>query len=424
MAASSLVLLVGKGAQMGAGLIFWMIAARTSTVHEVGLATATVSAVMICTQIALLGAGSAVITESRREADQWAKLLHTTFTVVVCTSLLIGLAYLLVSAQLSRELHSVLAEPAFAALFVAAAVFGTVMICLDQVSVAIDRAAQPAVRYLISGAVTVAVVAGAGALMPDVSAAALFGCWAVGAAVSCALGVVQLRRAMRYRYRPSIDIKLASGLLRMGLPNQLLTLTERLPALVIPLLVAEVSAPEMAARWYPAWMMAWGVYNAPIMVGLVQFAKSVQHPDEVRAMAVSAVRWSLLLGGPLAVVVALAAQPLLGLLGDGYGEASAGGLRILVLGVAPYALIQSYNAACRATGRLREAVFVGVVTAVLSVGATVVAATSGSVTRMALSWVVASAVMAGVAVVRLRAFATDEREHPLVEMLDPEREMV
>jgi O-antigen/teichoic acid export membrane protein len=417
LAGSSFVLLLGKGSQMGAGLIFWVIAARSASVRDVGLATATVSAVMACTQIALLGAGSAVITEARRVAGRWSALLHATFTAVLASSALAGVAYLVASARFSRELRTVLAQPALAALFVAATVLGTVLICLDQVSVAIDRSSQQAVRYLAAGATTIATALAAAFALPEVSATVLFACWSAGAAVACAIGVVQLRRALGYRYRPTGDLRQIRALLRVGLPNQVLTLTERLPALIVPLLVAELAAPELAARWYPAWMMAWGVYNAPIMVGLVQFAKSVQRPDEVRATARSAVRWSLLLGGPLALIVALAADPLLGVLGGGYAEASAGGLRILVAGLVPYTLLQAYNAACRATGRLREAIAVGAVAALSSIGATLAAARLGDVTAMAAAWFACSAAVAVLAAVRLRQISAVSAQQPSPRLL-------
>ena len=417
LAGSSFVLLLGKGSQMGAGLIFWVIAARSASVRDVGLTTATVAAVMACTQIALLGAGSAVITEARRVAGRWSGLLHATFTAVLASSVLTGLAYLVASARFSRELRTVLAQPVLAALFVAAAVLGTVLICLDQVSVAIDRSSQQAVRYLAAGTATIATAVAAAVALPEVSATVLFACWSAGAAVACAMGVVQLRRVLGYRYRPTADLRQIRALLRVGLPNQVLTLTERLPALVVPLLVAELAAPELAARWYPAWMMAWGVYNAPIMVGLVQFAKSIQRPGEVRAMARSAVRWSLLLGGPLALVVALAADPLLGVLGVGYAEASADGLRILVAGLVPYTLLQAYNAACRATGRLREAIAVGTVAALGSIGATVAAAGTGNVTAMAAAWFACSAGVAVLAAVRLKRISAAVPRQPARSML-------
>lgn len=409
LAASSFALLVGKGAQLGAGMIFWFVAARAATVGDVGLAAATVSAVMLCTQLALLGAGAAVITDLPRQGGDWSRLLNTAFTVVAAASTLFGVGYLLVAGRFSRELSTVLDEPAYAGLFVVAAIFGTLIICFDQVSVAAGRPSQTAVRYATGGLLTLAVLTSVALAGAQVSASTLFACWALGGVVACAIGGLQLRRATAYRFRPSLNRQPTWRLLRIGVPNQLLTLSERLPALVIPLLVADLVSPTMAGYWYPAWMMAWGVYTAPIMAGLVQFADSVRRPDAVRGMAVSAARWSLLLGAPLAIVVAVLAGPLLSLLGSGYAEASASGLRVLALGLLPYTLIQVYNAACRATGRLAEPVVAGLVTAALAVGGTVTAAASRDVTLMAAAWVVALTLAGGWAVVRLRVITARPR---------------
>ena len=415
LAASSFLLLVGKGAQMGFGMLFWLIAARTATVHQVGLATATVSAVMVCAQLALLGAGAAVITELPRQNGRWDRLLDTSATLVVAGSITLGLGYPLVAGLFSGELRDVFAAPGFAAVFVVAAIFGTLIIWYDQVSVADGRSGQTALRYTVGGGLTIATVATLALLDGRIGAASLFAAWAVGGVAACAIGAVQLYRTTRYRYRPRFDWPESRRLLRIGVPNQLLTLTERLPALVIPVLVADLASPTMSAYWYPAWMMAWGVYNAPTLVGLVQFADTVRRPDEVRRMALTAVRWSLLLGGPLAIAVAVLARPLLGLLGDAYAGASVGGLRILVLGLLPYTLIQVYNAACRATRRLTEGVLAGTVTATLAVAGTVAAATDRNVTLMAVAWLAALTLASIWAVVRLRRLATAAPGSPLRE---------
>lgn len=61
LAHNSLGLVLGKGIQTAAGFLFWVIAARSASAREVGLTAAAASAVMLCTQVAALGAGSAVI---------------------------------------------------------------------------------------------------------------------------------------------------------------------------------------------------------------------------------------------------------------------------------------------------------------------------------------------------------------------------
>jgi O-antigen/teichoic acid export membrane protein len=406
---SSLVLVLGKAAQMGTGFLFWVVAARSAAVSEVGLAVATVSAVLLCTQLALLGAGSAVITQLHREGDGGHGLLDTAFTIVLFSGALVGFGYLAITARFSPDLAAVLADPGSAVLFVVATVFGTVMICLDQVSVAIGKAHQQATRYAVTGVLTVALVLAAGAAVGHLGAAPLFACWAVGSVVACALGAVQLARSIRYRYRPTRDRRRARRLLSVGMPNQLLTLTERLPPLLVPVLVADLIAPHVAAYWYPVWMTTWGIYTAPIMVGLVQFADIVRRPEDIRATAAAALRWSLLIGGPLAVAVAVVAEPLLSLLGAAYADASVTALRVLVLGLLPYALIQSYNSVCRALNKLREAVIVGVLGAAAACAATVVTGMGGDVTGMAIGWVGTQCVVACWAGARLWRLAADGR---------------
>jgi O-antigen/teichoic acid export membrane protein len=403
---------LGKAAQMGGGFLFWVVAARSAAVSDVGLAVATVSAVLLGTQLALLGVGSAVITQLPWEADRGRGLLDTAFSVVLITGAVVGLGYLVITARFSADLGDVLANPGYAVLFVVATVFGTVMICLDQVSVAIRKAYQQATRYAVTGVLSVGLVLLAGVVVGHVDAAQLFACWAVGSVLACTMGAVQLSRSIGYRFRPARDLRRARRLLGVGVPNQLLTLTERLPPLIVPVLVADLIAPEVAAYWYPVWMTAWGIYVAPIMVGLVQFADIVRRPENIRSTAAIALRWSLIIGGPLAVAVAVVAEPLLNLLGAAYADASVTALRVLLLGLLPYALIQSYNSVCRALGRLREAVVIGMVGAVAACAATVVAGLDGEVTRMAIAWVGVQCLVACWAAARLWMLAARGRSYP------------
>ncbi len=55
----------GKVADLGLGFLFWLIAARTFPQEQVGLAAGVVSAMMLCTQFAIFGVGSALITPIR-----------------------------------------------------------------------------------------------------------------------------------------------------------------------------------------------------------------------------------------------------------------------------------------------------------------------------------------------------------------------
>ena len=386
---SSVLMVLGKAAQMGCGFLFWIVAARSTSVAGVGTVAATVSAVMLVTQIGLLGVGATMIVSiGRGEPPSW--VLDTGFTVVTATSLLAAGGYLAVTAFGSGAVATTQTTIPFIALFLVAAICGTVTICLDQAGIALGRPSGILVRSVLGGVVMLCgLPIAAVATGRDLSAAAVFGAWTLSSVVVCVTGAVQLRRWIGYHYRGRVRVKNLRGHLVVGVPNHLLTLTERLPGLLVPLLVAYLVSPEATAYWYPAWMLAWVAYTVPIQVGLVQFSEGVRRPGELRQTMRSGFASSLLLGGAAAALLALLAHPLLGLIGASYADASTTALRVLTLGIIPFAVWQSYNARCRATGMVREGVVAGLVLTGGICLAAVWAAPRG-LTALAVAWVVSS----------------------------------
>ena len=287
---SSLGLVAGKAAQTGAGFAFWIVAARATSDREVGLTTAAVSAVMICTQLAVLGAGSAVIVAVGR-GEQPARVLDAAFAIVGVAGTVLALGYLALQSAVAPDTASV--SVLFWLTFLVAAVTGTLVIVLDQALVALGRGASATSRYVLGGAVSLGAAAAVALWAHGAPDDVLLACWTLGSAVACIVGAVQLRKLVGYRPRPSLRLARGRSLLALGFPNQLLTLTERTPGLVLPLLLAHTVAPEAAAYWYPAWMMAWAAYPAPTLMGIVQFSEGVRDADRLVPTTWASLRWSL-----------------------------------------------------------------------------------------------------------------------------------
>jgi len=404
---SSIGLIIGKGFQMGSGFLFWVLAARVASVADIGFAAATVSAVMFSTQVGLLGTSSAVIIQIGRGTDARA-VLDTAFTLVGLASVVTAGTYLLTSTRLAIDVMGPTGAVFYILLVFMATALGTAIICLDQASIALGRAGSSVLRYSIGGAGAAIIMVVSSLILKRsgavVGALPIFACWTLSTAVAAGLGAVQLRRWIRYRYRPVLPRSSARMMLGLGVPNQLLTLTERAPQLLLPVLLVHSISAEAAAYWYPAWMMAWIVYTAPVSVGLVQFAHGVQHPDALRRTVWSGLWWSLLIGGCLALILVVAAPTLLALMGTEYAAASAGAVRILAIGLVPYAALQAYNALCRVRDRLAEAITVGVLLGALACGSSVLVAPSGSI-AIATAWVTSLSCGAVWALMRLPRLA-------------------
>jgi O-antigen/teichoic acid export membrane protein len=414
--------LVGKGVQMVAGFAFWVVAARSLSLSQAGVTAAACSAVMLCTQLAVLGTGSAVIVRVGRRQPP-AEVLDLALTIILLSGVMVAGGYLAITATVGGgELvagHVLL----FATVFTVAAVTGTVTICLDQASIALGHAGGSVARY------STASVLSTGSLLAltltsgpgELGALAAFACWSLGGAASTAVGLVQLRRWTGYRYHPAFHPPDVLGMLRLGVPHQLLTVSERLTPALVPLVLAYAASPATTAQWYPAWMMAWVVFTAPLSVGLVQFSDGVASPAHAARVTVIGLRWSLVSGAALAVPLALLGGIVLHVMGDAYTGASLTALRILLLGLLPMAVLQAYNAACRVTGRQAEAVALGLATTVAVCLSAAVFADRG-VAVVAGCWVgamgLASLVAAGRLPVVLRAGApARHRDQDLVEVV-------
>jgi O-antigen/teichoic acid export membrane protein len=385
--ANALSVMAGKTLTMAFGFLFWLVAAHEFERPQVGLAAGVVAAMMLCTQFAVGGVGSAVITCYADYRRRPSSLLDTSGTVVVLSALAAAGLFLLAASLGLRHLGIVSAHPLYALAFVLMTVFGTVGILLDQLSIALGRGDQVVVRGAAFGAATVLGVAVLPLLFDHADSFAIFAPWPIAGGVNVALGIVQLRRILpEYRFRGRVDRAAANSLLRHGFPNYALTLAERAPGLVLPVIVTETLAPADNATWYAVWMMVWVVYTIPIAAGLSLFAHGSNRPALLRQSAGEAIRIALLVGLVASLVLGTFARFALSLLGSSYSTTGATPLRILLLAFVPLAFVQAYFATSRARRRLREAVLTGWVSAAASVGAATAAAVLGGLTGMALAW--------------------------------------
>ena len=108
---------------MGLGFVFWLLAARLFARDEVGIAAAVVSAMMVCTQLALLGLGSSVIVEYPRQQRAPRALLDSAQTIVAVVAVIASLGFLALAATV-LDLGVLTSSAGYALLFVAASVLG------------------------------------------------------------------------------------------------------------------------------------------------------------------------------------------------------------------------------------------------------------------------------------------------------------
>ena len=386
---SSLGLIAGRMASMGLGFLAWLVAARLFPVAEVGIASGSVAAMMLCVQLAMVGVGSAVIALLPSHSEEPGRLLDPAFTAVAGLAVAASLLFLVIARAIFHELDIVVAVPILAVAFVAMTLFGAVNVLYDNISIALRRGEQVLSRNVVFGLVTIGVPLALARIAAGHGSWVILWAWALAGLAACAIGLVQLRRTLDgYVHRPRIDLARTGRLISVGLPNWALTMTERGPALLMPVLVTELISPTTNAYWYAVWMMAWVVMIIPISAGQTLFAEAARAPQRTGESTRHALVTSLGLGVPAALALALLAHIALLLLGSQYADAGDQALRILVITVVPFSLLQAYFAICRARGQLTEAIIVGAASGLAAVVAALAAGRAGGLIPMAAGWLV------------------------------------
>jgi O-antigen/teichoic acid export membrane protein len=403
MTSNSIALIGARITAMGLGFLFWLLAARLFPAPEVGLAAAVISAMMLCTNIALLGLGAAVISRLPHHREAPAALLNSVLSLVTVASAVAAVVFLLVAAIALPELSVIAERPLYGLLFGATVVFGTLVLLLEQTSTALRRGDHALLRGIVQGVVTVVALVVIVVVSDATDSLLLLVPWVAASFAAMALGVVQLHRCVSgYRARWTIGRPLARELFATGLPNHALTLAERAPALLLPVIVVEVLSPADNATWYAVWMMALIVFTVPVQVGMALFAEVADDAGRLAASVRTAIRAALFVGVPAAIGIAILAHPLLSLLGAEYADQGATPLRILVIAILPLTLVQAYYAACRGAGRLREAIVTGWASGAVALVAAAIAAGAGGLEAMAVAWLLVQVATALLAAIRLR----------------------
>ena len=113
-----IAMMSGRGAQTALGFCFWVLAARWFRADVVGLTAAALASIMLCTQLANLGVGAALISWLPRHRSDPSPLLDTCITVAAVSAAVTSLAFLLVGSTWLDDVRRILGRPAFGVAFV------------------------------------------------------------------------------------------------------------------------------------------------------------------------------------------------------------------------------------------------------------------------------------------------------------------
>lgn len=373
----------------GLGFVFWWIAARLFIPAEVGLVNAAIPAMMLLSNIGVVGLGTLLVGEIPRRPDEAGSLIGPALATTAAVSLLLGVGFAALAPLLSHDLASLSGNAGVILLFGAGVAVNSVCNVIDQAMIGLLRSHVQMWRNGIHAALKLGVLIAAGTWSTSKTGLLIYAIWTFCNVASLAyVGLSNIPAGVK-----STILKPKWALLWKLVPTTfkyyVLTITLQLPTAILPLIVVAMLGVAVNAYFYMAWMISGFLFMVPSSMTLVLFAVGAGNISVLAEKTRFTVGCALALCAAGVVALIVAAYPALSLLGGSYASQGTLPLQIMSLAVIPMVLKTHFTAICQITGRMLYAAKMWIVGGVIELGLATLGCMVGGLPGLAAFWMLA-----------------------------------
>jgi O-antigen/teichoic acid export membrane protein len=372
------------------GFAYWWLAAREFPPEVIGIASASIAAMMLLGNFCMLGLGTLLITELPRQPGQAASLISTALIVVGGVGGCIGLIFAVVAPYVSADFQVLRASVADIVIFASGVSLTAITLVLDQALIGLLRGGQQLWRNTIFALAKLATLLAVGLWLSHKAGITIYSTWAVGNALSLAAlaaFVVFKQRRSGKNYLPRWRLLRKLG--PVAIQHHLLNLTLLVPVFGLPVLVTVLLSATMNAWFYVSWMIASFVFVVPGALTSVLHAINSAQQSTLAHKARVTIGLALVTSVLANCVLQFDTQQVLSLFGHTYAEQGMWSLRILALGAFPLIIKNHYISICRIQDRIARAMLSMAPGSLLELCAAALGARLGGLSGLSLGWIIA-----------------------------------
>ncbi len=353
------------------GFLFWVAAARLYQPRDVGFAAAVISAVGVLAMLSTLGLDYAMIRFLPQSPVPQA-IISSSLTITSAGALALAMMFIGGLSAWSPALLPIRANPVLVGGVVIAVVLTAASGLLASVYLSFKQAQFVLAQSAIFG-------------ISKVAAAVLFavlglhsvgpiGAWVIGLAALATAGLALfLPKALGgvYRFRPVVIREVVNDMAHFASSNYVSAVLWSAPALLLPILITNLSGPEANAYFYITSSVSGLLVMIPTAISMSLFAHGSRDATDLVRRGVEAAKVSLALLAPALVGVFLFGEKVLGLFGRGYSAEGTRLLWLLALSTLPLAVNYLFFSVRRVQQHMAGVVAGAVWVLVITVGLTV-----------------------------------------------------
>lgn len=335
---NALFLIMKSGSGAILGFIFWVVVARFYSTSEVGVASALISAMGLLTMLSLLGVNLGLIRFLPGEQDRKG-MINSSLTIVGAFSLLLAGIFILGLPFWSPALLFLQENVWLIFYFVIFVTASSLYRIQTSVFIALRFTEAIFIRNLLWMGFKIALVIA----LTSWGVLGIFNSWGIALWIAVIISIRFIRKVQPdYRPLPTIKKSVLNHMMRFSAGNYVADMLSAAPTYMLPLLVLGALGAELNAYFYIAFAIANLLFSIPVAVNASLFAEGSYAPEKLRANAIRATKFMLLILIPAIIAVLLLGDKILLLFGVKYSQNALEVLQVLSISSIPYALIELY----------------------------------------------------------------------------------
>jgi O-antigen/teichoic acid export membrane protein len=326
---NSIFLIFNTIVTSGLGFIFWIVVARFYSEADVGLASATTSAMSLIATLGLAGLNTALIRYLNKTEKPF-DLLNTCLTLSGVLSLIAGTIFVIGLDIWSPTLLFIKENLIYGSAFVAFGIITSCSFIIDSAFI-IGRKSQ---FVLFKNGITSTVKI----FLPIIlvlffRSFGIIASWGISALIALLISIFIFMPITFHRFRlvPKVNLGLFRGIWRYSIGNYLASIASLLPSWILPIVVLNILGPEQNAYFYVALMISGLLSAIPMASSNSLFAEGSHFEDELWINLRKTLRFNYLLLIPSILMLFFLSSLLLSLFGANYSASASSLLKILAI---------------------------------------------------------------------------------------------
>ncbi|MHA6630808.1 lipopolysaccharide biosynthesis protein [Pseudonocardia sichuanensis] len=339
-----MALVLSSGISSVIGLLFWVLAARMFDPAVVGVGSAALSAMTLLGSAAHLNMGNAMLRFVPVAGGRAKAIVMGCFAVGAGVGTVLGLGFAAGAGFWAPELVEGFGYPALIGFFAVSTPIWTLFVLQDAALTSIRRADLVLVENAVFALLKIGMLVLAAVLAVPGGIAVS---WVVATVLVVLVVIGFLARALPSgagRPGEPVTARDLAGFVRADYAGNIFW---QAAVFGLPLVVIALAGAEGAATYGVIWQIGFGLYLVAIGMGKSMVTHAAGDPTKAERARRGMERKALTLIVPAAVVIVVAAHPLLSLFGRAYAESGSVLLVLLALSAIPHVVTASTTWAAR-----------------------------------------------------------------------------